>query len=156
MHDTIEKLLDPNIVNDMKACTRSGGASFQADFGTMLQFVSTIMLYPDHLPNPLHPRINDLVPRLRGWKGEVRGTFIDTVASRLADQISNPDPTIIEMMRDMQGNFLVCGLISCTKKKDMMSCGKCKIQYCCVKHQKADWKVHKKICEKGLVEEEST
>jgi hypothetical protein len=47
-HDIVEKLLAPDVEKKMKACPRVWGARFEDDFGSLLQFVSTMLLYPDH------------------------------------------------------------------------------------------------------------
>ena len=158
LSDTIEKLLVPTIEADMKACTRIGGATFDADLGSMLQFVSTLLLRKGPATandESVHPRINELVPKLRAWQRKYRGKYIAKVSERLADQIENPDPEVVAAVTEGQNESLVCGYTLCGNKRDMLACGACKIQrYCCQEHQKKDWKNHKHICNKGLVETE--
>jgi len=159
LHDTIDKLLMPDIEEKMKACqsTRIGGATFEADFGSMLQFVSTLLLRKSLIvgnDDSVHPRIHELSPQLRAWKRKYRGQYIGKVSDRLADQIENPDRDV-EMVRAQQDAMTVCGYILCSNNRDMLACGNCKIQrYCSQEHQKKDWKNHKHICNKGLVETE--
>jgi len=156
LQDIIEKLLDPNLETAMRACNRVWGATFEDDFGSLLQFVSTLLLYPDHLPNPVHPRINELVPRLQNWKRTYRGSTVKTISrasERLVTQIQGMDPTMIAGMRKFQKETLVCGSVGCGNQSDLTVCGTCKIQrYCSKEHQKKDWKYHKHICNKGLEE----
>lgn len=158
LSDTIEKLLIPDIEAKMKACTRIGGATFEADFGSILQFVSTLLLRKGPATEndePIHPKINELVPKLRAWQRKYRGKYIGKVSERLAGQIENPDPNAVATVTENQNDSLVCGYILCGNKKDMLACGTCKIQrYCSQEHQKKDWKNHKHICNKGLVETE--
>jgi len=151
---TVDKLLLPDIEEKMKACSRnSSETSFESDFGGMMQFLSTLLLYPEHLPTPPHPRLSELVPKLRGWKRKYKGGFVGRVAERLADQIESPDPVSSMMVRETQVSQLMCGYTGCSGSKDMELCGACKLQrYCCTEHQKKDWKYHKHICNKGLVE----
>ena len=150
---TIDKLLLPDIVEKMKACSRNPAeTTFEADFGSMMQFVSTLLLYPENLPTPPHPRINELVPMLRGWSRKYMGGYIGTVSDRLADQIASPDPITSMIVRGAQVDQLLCGYSGCSKSTGMELCGACKLQrYCCTEHQKKDWKYHKHICNKGLV-----
>lgn len=75
------------------------------------------------------------------------------VSDRLVDQIASPDPAMGMMVRGAQVNQLLCGYTGCGNSKDMELCGACKLQrYCSTEHQKKDWKYHKRICNKGLVE----
>jgi hypothetical protein len=155
--DTIDKLLDDNVERDMKACeaTRTGGMTFEADFGSLLQFVSTILLRREFLPEPVHPRILELVPKLKAWKKKYRGKFIGRVAERLAAQIESPESLDLDAVRESQAESVVCGYVGCAVKKELLACGQCKVQrYCSTEHQKKDWKFHKKICNKGLIEDE--
>lgn len=74
-------------------------------------------------------------------------------------QIENKEEERImyEMMRGMQDNSLVCGVVGCgvRGKAGLTVCNGCKVQrYCGREHQKKDWKWHKLICAKGLVEPE--
>lgn len=151
LKDTIEKLLRPDIETDMKPLERRGGATFEADFGSMLQFVSTILIREEHLPSPPHPRIQELIPKLKAWKKKYRGRYISKVSDRLIDQLEgNVD---LAMVRESQMGQLVCGYVGCTKSKNLSACGQCQLQrYCSTEHQKGDWKHHKTICNKGLVE----
>lgn len=130
------------------------GARFEDDFGSILQFVSTMLLYPDQTEEPIHPRLNELVPILKGWKKKYSGVFIARVSDRLIPQIEGPThPSVIAAMREQQAEMVVCGVQSCGKRK-LNACAQCKIQkYCSQEHQKKDWKYHKHICNKGLVEE---
>lgn len=152
-HDIIERLLNPTIEADMKACTWSSGTTWDAGLGSMLQFVSTILLWHDS-QEPVHPRIKELVPKFKAWNRTYREKFISKVSDRLADQIASPEALDLGMVKASQKEHLVCGYILCGNKKDMNACGQCRIQrYCSTDHQKKDWKNHKKICCKGLAEE---
>jgi hypothetical protein len=163
LNDVIEKLLTPDFVDRMKAVTRPPGpmgippAKFDDDFGTLLQFVSTMLLYRAEIET-LHPRIDELIPKLREWKRTYKNSPVKTIknaSERLVDQIQGMDPTMISMIRGMQETSLVCGATSCrvTGPERLTVCNGCKIQrYCGREHQKADWKYHKNICNKGLVE----
>jgi len=155
MHDVVEKLLDPDLEKKMKPCKRLMGARFEDDLGSMLQFVSTMLLYSDQSEGPIHPRLAELIPTLKAWKKKYSGIFIGKVSTRLIPQIEGPThPSTIAAMTERQGESLVCGVVECRKKKDLVACGSCKIQrYCGPEHQKKDWKYHKHICNKGLVEE---
>jgi len=158
LHDTVEKLLAPDLEAAMQACDRSvrgpfPPGSFEADFGSLLQFLSTILLYPDHLET-LHPRIKELIPKLKIWKKKYKSSQIKTISnasSRLITQIQGMDRRLIAQMRDLQATSVVCGYETCGKSKDLTACAACKIQrYCGKEHQKKDWKYHKQICNKGL------
>jgi hypothetical protein len=162
LNNVIEKLLAPDLVDRMKAVPRPGGAHFPAatfdeDFGSILQFLSTILLYRDEMET-LHPRIKELIPKLRIWKKTYRNSPVKTIsnaADRLVDQIQGLDPKMIAMMRQMQEQKLVCGVSSCRVQgaSQLTVCGVCRIQrYCGKEHQKMDWKYHKHICNKGLEE----
>lgn len=153
-HDIVEKLLDPDIEKKMRPCKRRMGARYEDDLGTVLQFLSTMLLYSDQSPDPFHPRLAELIPKLKEWKRKYSGIFIGKVSARLIPQIDGPThPSTIAEMRKKQEETLVCGLKSCGKNKDLNACGQCKIQrYCSQEHQKKDWKYHKHICNKGLVE----
>jgi hypothetical protein len=146
MQNVVEKLLDPNIESKMRAVSRTAPpgippATFEDDFGSLLQFVSTILLYHDQIDN-LHPRIHDLIPILRTWKRTYRNSRVKTIANaseRLVMQIQGMDPAMIAGMREMQASSLVCGAVGCGKRKDLTACGNCKVQrYCGREHQKKD------------------
>jgi MYND finger len=163
INDIIEKLLAPDFVDRMKAVTRPSGpmgippATFDDDFGTLLQFVSTMLLYRAEIES-LHPRINELIPKLREWNRTFENSPARTIkhaSERMVDQIQGMDPTMIAIMRRMQETTLVCGVANCRVRglEGLTVCNGCKIQrYCGREHQKADWKYHKHICNKGLVE----
>lgn len=154
--DTVAKLLDPTILTAMKACTRQGGASFEAELGSMLQFVSTLLLRKEHLPGAPHPlpQLQDLLPKLKAWKRKFGGLYIARVADRLADQIRSPDNADFAVVLSAQNENLVCGFVGCEEKRNLNACARCQMQrYCGQAHQKSDWGFHKKVCGKGLVED---
>jgi len=63
------------------------------------------------------------------------------------------DPSMIAGMKKLQKESLSCGFRACEKQEDLTACGGCKIQrYCGREHRRKDWKYHKLICNKGLVE----
>ncbi|KAG4435032.1 hypothetical protein IFR05_009488 [Cadophora sp. M221] len=135
-------------------------AGFAEDFGSVLQFLSTMLLYSAEMPS-LHPQIKDLIPKLKEWKKTYRNSHVKTiqnVCERMVGQINGMDPEMIAMMRKFQEEALVCGVVSCGVKGStgLTVCATCKIQrYCGRDHQKADWKYHKHICKKGLGEPEA-
>ncbi|KAL2067331.1 hypothetical protein VTL71DRAFT_1756 [Oculimacula yallundae] len=158
----IEKMLDPDFHDGMRDCVRPAlgsfpPAGFHEDFGSVLQFLSTLLLYKAEMP-ALHPRIKELIPKLKVWKKDYRNSHVKTirnVCDRMTGQINGLDPEMLAMMRKFQEDALTCGVASCGVKgtTDLTVCGTCKIQrYCGRDHQKADWKYHKHICNKGLVE----
>ncbi|KAH8599250.1 hypothetical protein B0O99DRAFT_591116 [Bisporella sp. PMI_857] len=157
LHDVIEKLLDPEIESKMKACSRNLQAtSFEADFGNMLQFVSTILLVPEHLPDPVHPRISELVPKLKAWKRKYSGHYLGRFSDRLIGQIEQPGSGA-HPRGSQKEQLVICGYSGCSKQNDLVLCGACKIErYCSTEHQKKDWKFHKTYCNKGLIEEDDT
>jgi hypothetical protein len=161
----ITQLVEPDFVSRMKAVPRTThpgstfpAPGFDADFGSLLQFVSTILLHVDDVSS-LHPRIRELIPKLKGWKREFRGSSVKTIsnaAERLVGQVEGMDIEMLKMMRGMQENHLVCGVVGCgVSGSELTVCKACRVQrYCGRDHQKADWKYHKHICDKGLVEPE--
>ncbi|KAF8866492.1 hypothetical protein BDZ45DRAFT_667761 [Acephala macrosclerotiorum] len=161
VNSVVEKMLAPEFPNNMKNVQRPmigpfPPATFDDDFGSILQFLSTLLLYTDEMETR-HPRINELIPRCRTWKREYKNSRVKTIsraADRLVDQIQGMDRQMITMMRSMQEQSLVCGVASCrVTGAAMTACGGCRIQrYCSRDHQKADWKYHKHICNKGLEE----
>jgi hypothetical protein len=162
VNKVIDMLLEDGVEERMKAVPRLGGphfpaASFDEDFGSVLQFISTNLLYKEELQE-LHPRIQELIPKCRTWKKQYKKSPVKTIsnaAERIIDQIQGIDPEMIAMVRGMQDRTLVCGVPSCrvTGPDSLTLCGTCRIQrYCGRDHQKADWKYHKHICKKGLDE----
>lgn len=162
VNSIIEKLLVPDFVDGMKNVHRPGGAHFPAatfddDFGSLLQFLSTMLLYRDEMET-LHPRIEELIPKLRTWQHAYRHSSVRTIsraAERLVEQIQGMDPTMIAGVRGMQEQSLACGISSCRVEgaRHLTVCGECRIQrYCGKEHQKMDWKYHKHVCKKGLQE----
>ena len=160
LHDTVEKLLDPTLETSMRACNRGGSPQFPAttfedDFGCLLQFLSTILLYPEY-HGTLPPRINELVPKLKTWERTYRLSHVKTISNasnRLVPQIHGMDLELIRQMRKMQCTSLVCGYSACGNRTSLTACSGCRVQrYCSREHQKGDWKYHKYICKKGLVE----
>lgn len=80
---------------------------------------------------------------------------ISNASERLITQIEGMSPSLIRQMREMQGDSIICGVRNCDVDEGLTACGGCKLQrYCGKDHQKADWKYHKHICNKGLVEVE--
>lgn len=163
VNDTIEKVLAPDFVDNMKGVERTGtpsipGATFDDDFGSLLQFLSTILLYKDEMAT-VHPRLNELVPKLKEWKRTYKNSRTKTIsnaAERLIGQIEDTEPGMYRMIRGMQEQSLCCGVASCgVKGLDQLTlCASCRIQrYCGRDHQKADWRYHKHICNKGLQED---
>jgi hypothetical protein len=48
-----------------------------------------------------------------------------------------------------------CGALGCNASDNLKFCSKCRIQqYCCVDHQKSDWKLHKRFCKESCVHQE--
>lgn len=151
----------------MKGVTRPGGpdfpaATFDDDIGTLLQFLSTILLYAGDVA-ATYPRANELVPKLQVWKREYRNSSTRPVASaseRLVEQIQGGLAQMMgTMMRSTMNAHLICGVASCgiNGPDRLTTCSSCHLQhYCGRDHQRADWKHHKHICNKGLVEEEPT
>ncbi|CAG8955169.1 hypothetical protein HYFRA_00007185 [Hymenoscyphus fraxineus] len=159
-HDIVEKMLDPDFEKNMKKCDRKcpppfQPATFDSDFGTMLQLLSTIMLWSEG--RTVHPRVQELIPKLRQWKKTYKSSSVRTISNaseRLVGQIEGTDPEMAEFVREQQQNHLICGVKSCRKQTGLTACAACKIQrYCGKDHQKADWKYHKHICKKGLAED---
>jgi hypothetical protein len=159
-HDIVEKLLVPDVEEKMKGCERIWGATFDTDFGFMLQFLSTMLLFSTKPLTEVHPRINDLVPKLKKWKKTYRNSPVETISKasdRLVDQIEGLNPGHASLVKETLVNQLVCGYLACHVQGDasMKKCGQCTLtRYCSVEHQRKDWKNHKHICNKGLVEEE--
>ncbi|KAH7330220.1 hypothetical protein BKA65DRAFT_508924 [Rhexocercosporidium sp. MPI-PUGE-AT-0058] len=163
-NNLIEKLLTPDFHDGMRDVVRPAfgsfpPAGFAEDFGSVLQFLSTMLLYRAEMPS-LHPQIKDLIPKLKEWKKTYRNSNVKTIRNaceRMVGQINGMEPEMIGMMRKFQEDALVCGVVSCTVTgaSRLTVCASCKIQrYCGKDHQKADWKYHKHICKKGLVEPE--
>ena len=162
VRDVVEKLLDPSVETKMRTVPRTAPpgippGTFEDEFGTLLQFLSTMLLYSTQIANP-HPRLDELIPKLRIWQRTYRNSRVKTISNaseRLISQIQGMIPDMIAGMRQMQATSLVCGFERCGKRKDLTACATCKIQrYCGREHQKKDWKFHKLICDKGLVEDE--
>lgn len=159
IHDIVEKLLEAKFEAEMRACKRPALAppipapTFEDDFGSVLQFVSTMMLWKDY--KTMHPRFQELLPKLKEWKKKYKGIFIAKISDRIIEQFTM-DPTLSAAVKEMQRETLSCGIASCGDRQDLTVCGACKIQrYCGKEHQKKDWKYHKEICNKGLVESNS-
>lgn len=161
LNDVVEKLLIDDVESKMRACPRTAPppippATFEDDFGSLLQFVSTILLYEEHIETK-PPRLSELTPKLRTWKKTYKNSRVKTIANasdRLIDQIQGMDPVMIAGVRSMQARSMVCGFERCGKRNDLTACASCRVQrYCGREHQKKDWKYHKLICDKGLVEE---
>jgi len=164
----VGQLLEDGFVEKMKKVKRPEGpmgipaATFDDEFGSLLQFLSTELLYKKEIEEEgnLHPQIQDLIPKLKGWKRDFRNSETKTIsraAERLVEQIGGQMREEMVMgMRTLQEESLVCGgrLCGVSGKRDLEACAKCRVQrYCGREHQRADWKWHKRICEKGLVEE---
>lgn len=160
LNAVIEKMLSPTFEEDMKASDRSapGGSqpnTFDSDFGTLLQFISTLLLYQSELTS-LHPKIKDLIPLCKTWRVKYKKSPVRTISNasdRLVTQIEGMAPILIKQMREMQAASLCCGQLGCKNTEGLIACARCRIQrYCGQEHQKSDWKYHKKICVKGLEE----
>ena len=160
VNDIVEKMLADDFITNMKAVPRPGSpnapaATFEDDLGSLLQFLSTILLYKAEMES-LHPRIQELVPKCRAWEKTFKNSRVKTISDasgRLVDQIPGMPAMMMTMMRQMQEQTLVCGVSSCRVQgaESLTLCGTCRVQrYCGRDHQKADWKYHKHICNKGL------
>ncbi|CZS90549.1 uncharacterized protein RCO7_06858 [Rhynchosporium graminicola] len=158
----IEKILAPDFHDGMRDVVRPAlgsfpPAGFAEDFGSILQFLSTLLLYQAEMES-VHPRLKELIPKLKEWKKQYKNSHVKTirnVCERMIVQINGMDPEMCTMMRKFQEDALSCGVASCRVRgaASLTVCGTCKIQrYCGRDHQKADWKYHKHICNKGLVE----
>lgn len=163
VHAIVDKLLDPAVIATITAASRPAAPHFaparwEDDFASLLQFMSTMLLYAPEMA-PLHPRLPELVPQLRAWHREYRRCAVRTLpaaAERLVEQIGGMDPSKIAAMRAFQDESLVCGVPGCpvAGAARLTLCGRCRIQrYCGKEHQRADWKYHKHICCKGLEED---
>ncbi|KAJ5047357.1 uncharacterized protein L3040_003184 [Drepanopeziza brunnea f. sp. 'multigermtubi'] len=162
VNELVEKMLAPDFHDNMKAAARPSLGGFPPEdfadaFGSVLQFLSTMLLYQDLMP-AVNPRLKDLIPKLGEWEKTYKHSRVAVIrdaSARLVSQINGMNPPLISMMRKMQEGTLCCGVVSCTLRgaDKLTVCGVCKIQrYCGKEHQKADWKYHKHICAKGLVE----
>jgi len=72
------------------------------------------------------------------------------------DQIRG-DSLMAQGVRMFQMQSLRCGYVHCGHRgaEGLTACSACRIQrYCSKEHQKKDWRHHKLICNKGLVEQE--
>lgn len=69
-------------------------------------------------------------------------------------QMENLDPVLLSSMREQFNEGLACGTASCGARGPTLTvCAGCKIQrYCGREHQDQDWRYHKHICNKGLVD----
>lgn len=163
IHGIVEKMLVPTFVDDMKKAERPVNmfmpASFEDEFGSLLQFLSTLLLHVNKMTD-MHPRIKELVPKLRTWKLAYKRSGVRTISNasdRLVQQIQGTMPRMMmQPVKAMQNKMLVCGVRTCHigGQDDTVVCSVCRIQrYCGPEHQKMDWKYHKKLCCKGLVEE---
>lgn len=145
LRDTIEKVLLPDIEEKIT----------EASLGSALQTISTLLLQDtDCTAKQDYPRLKDLEARLKLWKRKYRGKYIAKVSERLLDdQLKQPNRLMNQMMIKVIREQLRCGYTACNNNCDMSLCGGCRVQrYCCQEHQKKDWKWHKMICKKGLVE----
>lgn len=156
MSGIVEKLLEDDFASAMQACQRPQlsppipAATFVDDFGNLLQFLSTMMVFRDY--HEMHPRFNELIPKLQAWQTTYQGIFIGQVAGRIRMQLTM-DPTMVDIMKEQMKEALVCGDPTCRQREGLVACAGCNIQrYCGKTHQKKDWKYHKQICNKGLVE----
>ncbi|QDS71152.1 hypothetical protein FKW77_009987 [Venturia effusa] len=169
VNDMIEKFLEPTFIDDMKRVERPGGPNFladtfDADFGFLLQTMSTIFLFTDDV-KATYPRTTELIPKLKVWKRQYKHSSVKTISNaseRLVDQIEGSAAMrqmMATMMKSQLNQYVTCGVASCGIRgpEHLTTCSGCHIQrYCGRDHQRADWKHHKHICNKGLVEEQPT
>lgn len=153
----------------MKAVPRPRGqnypaATFDADFSTLLQPVSTVFLHTDDDVNTVYPRARERIPKLRVWEREYKRSSVKSISNvceRLIPQSKDAMEMfeLTTMMRGAMNGTLLYGVASCgvSGPENLTICSGCHMQgYCGRDHQRADWKHHKHICNKGLVEEEPT
>lgn len=159
-NDIVEKMLSPSFEDKMRAAPRPAPpgippATFEDDFGSLIQFLSTTMLYDEHMASK-HPRLDELIPQLRAWNrtyADSRVRTIATASERLIAQIQGTNRGMSAGAREVSARSTVCGYERCGKRKGLTACASCRVQrYCGREHQKIDWKYHKHICNKGLVE----
>ncbi|TAQ85903.1 hypothetical protein B7494_g5771 [Chlorociboria aeruginascens] len=120
VNNIVERLLTPDFEDGMKGVQRLSGthfpaATFDDEFGSLLQFLSTILLYVAEI-GTLHPRIGELISKLHHWKHEYRNSSVRTIsnaAERLVEQIQGMEPELVTKMRNMQEGNLVCGVSTC-------------------------------------------
>lgn len=124
--------------------------------GSALQFISTLLIQDsEEKAMTVYPGLKELPPHLRTYLRKYRGKYVAKVSERLKDQLKSANPTMKKMILEVTRSQLRCGYVMCSNNEDMRLCGSCGVQrYCCPEHQKKDWKFHKTICIKGLVENE--
>jgi hypothetical protein len=92
VNDVIERILADDYIVKMEAARRPSGphfpgATFDADFGNVLQFVSTMLLYKEEM-SEIHPRIQDLATKCNIWKRTYKCSLVKTISNvseRLVD-----------------------------------------------------------------------
>ncbi|KAJ7117928.1 hypothetical protein C8R43DRAFT_1036920 [Mycena crocata] len=92
-----------------------------------------------------------LKPVLLLWGRRYNGQFLGDVSQRLILYMSQVEEfdRDAKKIRKMIKNWEVCGLRSCSVRKELKACGRCQtVRYCSPVHQKNDWSVHKTVCHK--------
>ncbi|KAJ7510297.1 hypothetical protein B0H11DRAFT_2269704 [Mycena galericulata] len=83
-----------------------------------------------------------LLPVLTLWGRRYSGQFLGDVSLRMVAYMSDAAPLDRDFnrIRRMNKNWEVCGLPSCSVRKELKVCANCQIvRYCSPEHQRQDW-----------------
>ncbi|KAJ7902792.1 hypothetical protein B0H14DRAFT_2667701 [Mycena olivaceomarginata] len=103
-----------------------------------------------------HETQQKLLPILTVWSHRYTGQFLGDVSLRMIAYMSKATKLDEEFnkVRKLYKNWDVCGLPSCSIRKNLKVCGKCQtVRYCSSDHQRKDWSAnggsfHKEFCHK--------
>ncbi|KAJ7650612.1 hypothetical protein FB45DRAFT_888251 [Roridomyces roridus] len=127
-------------------------AFYQSALGSAAQLLCTVCTHyinePDRSKVVSKEIQMKLGPILVVWAARYMGEFLGDVSARLvAFMTASVVDDAFNQVRRASKNWQVCGLPSCSVKKDLKVCARCQtVRYCKTEHQRADWKIHKMYC----------
>lgn len=130
---------------------------YKAAAGSAIQLLSTLgtnfINEPDRNAIISRATRGRLLPFLRMWNRRYEGQFLGDVSLRVTIYMSEVRQLDQDFnkVRKSHKNWDVCGLASCSIRKDLKVCATCKtVRYCSVEHQREDWRTgncpHKLLC----------
>ncbi|KAJ6602381.1 hypothetical protein DFH09DRAFT_1124750 [Mycena vulgaris] len=116
---------------------------YKAAAGSAIQLLSTLCTHfvnePDRSAVISHETQRQLVAVLTIWTRRYNGQFLGDVSLRMLVYMS--EVTTVDQafnkVRKLNKNWDVCGLPSCSVRKELKVCSRC--QTCSPEHQKKDW-----------------
>ncbi|KAJ7119564.1 hypothetical protein C8R44DRAFT_788408 [Mycena epipterygia] len=117
---------------------------YMAAAGSALQVLCTLCTHfiktVDRSTVIPHATQQKLLPFLTAWGRRYKRQFLGDVSLRLIAYLSNVVTPEFNAIRKVNKNWDVCGLPSCSVRRELKVCANCQtVRYCSADHQRKDW-----------------